>query len=56
MKNKWIECSKKLPKKNEKVIFYPVDDESIHGVFCKDTGFSVYLGAASTLMEFLITW
>jgi hypothetical protein len=33
MKNKWIECSKKLPEENEKVIFYPVDDEPIHGVY-----------------------
>lgn len=33
MKNKWIKCSEKLPEENTKVIFYPKDDEPLHGVY-----------------------
>ena len=33
MKKKWIKCSEKLPEENTKVIFYPKDDEPLHGVY-----------------------
>lgn len=39
MKSKWIECSEKLPEENEKVIFYPKDDEPLHGVYLQGCWF-----------------
>lgn len=39
MKSKWIECSEMLPEENAKVIFYPKDDEPIHGVYLQGQWF-----------------
>nr|DAH98721.1 MAG TPA: Protein of unknown function (DUF551) [Caudoviricetes sp.] len=46
MKNKWIECSEKLPEENTKVIFIQKMMSHYMEFIFKDTGFRMYLGAA----------